>query len=67
MLEYKINKYMITLFVITFFIVLGINYLTTLDFEVGSGISEKKRQAKNVEYHVLEPEKPKEIPDTEKK
>jgi len=29
---------------------LGIYYVTTLDFEIGSGFSEKKKQAKEGEY-----------------
>ena len=52
---------MLILIFIVAVIVLGIYYVTTLDFEIGSGFSERKTQAKEVEYTVLEDEKPKEI------
>ena len=51
----------ILIFIVAVLIAFGIYYLTTLDFEVGSGFSERKTQAKEVEYTVLEDEKPKEI------
>jgi len=46
---------------ITLLIGLGIYYVTTLDFEVGSGISEEKSQAKEAEYVVAKPEATKEL------
>ena len=48
---------------ITFLILLGIYYVTTLDFEIGSGVSEEKKKAKEAEYTVHKPEAPKEISD----
>lgn len=41
---------MVGLIVIAFFVALGIYYVTTLDFEIGSGFSEDKSKAKDVEY-----------------
>jgi len=47
---------MFELIVIAFLVGLGIYYVTTLDFEIGSGISEEKAQAKEAEYTVASPE-----------
>jgi hypothetical protein len=52
---------MVGLIVLTIIVGLGIYYVTTLDFEVGTGISEEKKKAKEVKYMVSEPETPKEI------
>ena len=52
---------MLELLGITFIIGLGIYYVTKLDFEIGSGISEQKEQAKEGEYRVVKPEKLKEL------
>jgi len=52
---------MLELIGITLIIGFGIYYVTTLDFEVGSGISEEKSQAKEAKYTITEPEAPKEI------
>lgn len=46
---------MIGLIIIAFIIALWIYYATTLDFEVGSGVSEEKLRAKEVEYTVSNP------------
>ena len=52
---------MFGLIILTIIVGFGIYYVTTLDFEIGSGISEEKSQAKDAEYTVNEPEAPKEI------
>jgi len=52
---------MIGLIILTIIIGFGIYYVITLDFEIGSGVSEEKSQAKEAEYMVHEPEAPKEI------
>ena len=54
---------MFGLIIITFIVILAIYYVTTLDFEIGSGISEKKSQAKEAEYTIRSREAPKEITD----
>lgn len=33
-------------------VLFGIYYVTTMDFEIGSGFSEEKRKAKDAEYSV---------------
>ena len=43
---------MVGLIILAFIIGLGIYYVTTLDFEIGSGISEDKSKAKDVEFTV---------------
>jgi heme/copper-type cytochrome/quinol oxidase subunit 2 len=43
---------MIILIAIILLIVLGIYYIGTLDFEVGTGYTEEKNQAREVEYTV---------------
>ena len=55
------------IFIIAVLIGFVIYYLTTLDFEVGSGFSERKARAKEAEYTVLEDEKPKEIAENKGK
>ncbi len=52
---------MLGLIIIIILVVLGIYYLTTLDFEIGSGVSEEKLQAKEGEYTVHKPKMPKKI------
>jgi len=54
---------MLGLIILTLFIGLGIYYVTKLDFEIGSGISEEKSQAKEAKYTVREPQASKEIAD----
>ncbi len=54
---------MLGLIIIIILVVLGIYYLTTLDFEIGSGVSEEKLQAKEGEYTVSEPKPSKKILD----
>jgi len=41
---------MLELLGIAFIVGLGIWYVTTIDFEIGSGISEEKNKAKEGEY-----------------
>ena len=43
---------MVTLIIIAILVIWGIYYVTTLDFEVGSGISERKASAKDAEYTI---------------
>jgi len=52
---------MFGLIIIIILVVLGIYYVTTLDFEIGSGVSEEKLRAKEVEYTVHKPKKPRKI------
>ena len=52
---------MFTLIFIAAVIIFGIYYVTTLDFEIGSGFSERKARAKEAEYTVLKQKEPKEI------
>ena len=51
----------ILIFIIAGLVAFGIYYLITLDFEIGSGFSERKSRAKEAEYTVLEDEALKEI------
>ncbi len=46
---------MIGLIILTIIIGFGIYYVITLDFEIGSGVSEEKSKAKEVEYTINEP------------
>lgn len=46
---------------ISLLIFIGIYYVTGLDFEIGTGFSEEKSQAKEGKYTVVEPEAPKEL------
>jgi len=52
---------MIGLIIFILIISFGIYYVITLDFEIGSGVSEEKLRAKEVEYTVHKPKKPKKI------
>ncbi len=54
---------MFGLIIIIILVVLGIYYVTTLNFEIGSGVSEEKSQAKEGEYTVHKPEPSKKILD----
>ncbi len=52
---------MFGLIIIIILVGFGVYYLITLDFEIGSGISEEKSQAKEGEYTVNKPEPSKKI------
>ena len=45
---------MLTLLAIAAFIVAGIYFLSKLDFEIGTGFTEAKKQAREGEFSVVE-------------
>lgn len=47
---------MFALITITFFVGLGLYYITGLDFEVGTGFTEMKKKARDVDYEVVDKE-----------
>lgn len=59
---------MIKLLALSILIGLGVYYVTKLDFEWGTGISEEKRKAREAEYteHTSLSESSKELPEKEK-
>ena len=47
---------MLILLAIAFLIGLGVYYVTILDFEVGTGFTEEKKQAREAEYTIVKRE-----------
>jgi len=47
---------MLLLLAIVFLVGLGLYYVTTLDFKIGDGFTEEKKQAREVKYTVVKKE-----------
>jgi hypothetical protein len=45
---------MIPLIIFTALILYGIYHVTTMDFEIGTGFTEKKKKARDAEYTIVE-------------
>ena len=48
---------MFALIAITFFVGLGLYYVTSIGFEMGDGFTEMKRKARDVDYKIVDKEK----------
>lgn len=48
---------MLALITIIFFVGLGLYYITGIDFEVGTGFTEMKKNAREADYEVVDKEK----------
>lgn len=52
---------MFVLIIIAFLIGFGLYYATTIDFEVGDGFTEMKKNVREVDYEIVEKEENKKL------